>query len=153
MEPASGYSFGFRNNMEDVAASPKRRPDGLRLGLFLGLALLLGCTPPVLRQAAPAEIHQDRLAFLTDGHTTREEVLLRLGTPGAHFEGERILTYAYRRSTTGGWIREGRSWTVEQNLTRHENLAPVYRSYRVGNLILVFGADGRLARHSMVVQE
>ncbi len=139
--------------MEEVAASATRRPHGLRRDLFLSLALLLGCTPPVLRQAAPAEIHRDRLSFLTDGQTTREEVLLRLGTPGAHFEGERILTYAFRRSSTGGWLREGRSWTVEQNVARHENLVPVYRSYRVVNLVLVFGADGRLARHSMVVQE
>lgn len=152
MEPALRHSFG-RSSVEEVAASAKRRPDHLCRGLLLAIALLVGCTPPVLRQAAPAEIHQDRLAFLADGKTTREEVLLRLGTPGAHFEGERILTYAFRRSSTGGWLREGRSWTVEQTVARHENLVPVYRSYRVGNLVLVFGADGRLARHSLVVQE
>lgn len=119
----------------------------------MGLALLAGCTPPVLRQAAPQEIHLDRLAFLADGKTTREEVLLRLGTPSNHFEGERILTYAFSRSSTGGWVREGRSRAGSTTMARTDHFLSAYRSYRVCNLVLAFAGDGRLVRHSLVVPE
>lgn len=122
-------------------------------GLFLALAMLVGCTPPLLRQAHPAELQAEWLAFLVDGKTTREEVLLRLGTPSAHFEGERILTYAFSRSSTGGWVREGKSKAGGTTLVRDDSFAPAYRSYRVSNLVLAFAADGRLARHSLVVPE
>lgn len=121
-------------------------PRGLRFPLLLATALWLGCTPPLLRQAEPAEIHTDRLAFLTDGKTTREEVLLHLGTPSARFEGSRILTYAYVRTSSGAWMRAGRSLDGAEKRF-------VYRSHRSCNLVLVFGADGLLARHSLVVSE
>lgn len=113
---------------------------------LLGLALLAGCAPPQLRQAAPAELRQEWLAFLCDGKTTREEVLLRLGTPSAHLEGERILTYAYSRNGEGAWAPAGRIWGRAQKL-------PVYSDPRVSSLVLVFAADGRLVRHGLVVPE
>jgi hypothetical protein len=118
----------------------------LPLRCLLGLALLAGCTPPQLRPAEPAELQQEWLALLCDGKTTREEVLLRLGTPSAHIEGERILTYAFSRSTAGAWGPAGRRWGRAQKL-------PVYSDPRVSSLVLVFAADGRLVRHSLVVPE
>lgn len=117
------------------------------------MALLGGCTPPLLRQGTPAELQGAWLAFLVDGRTTREEVLLRLGTPNAHFEGERILTYAFSRTSENGWIRAGRSWPLGQSAARPGNPVPEYQSYRVSNLVLVFAADDRLSRHSLVVPE
>lgn len=118
----------------------------LPLGPCLGLALLVGCAPPQLRQAAPAEIQAEWLAFLSDGKTTREEVLLRLGTPSAQLEGERILTYAFARSAVGARNSVGRRWGQAQKM-------PVFTDPHIGSLVLVFAADGRLVRHSLVVSE
>ncbi len=132
---------------------PGQRPALWWCGLFLAVAMLAGCTPPLLRQAHPAELQAEWLAFLVDGKTTREEVLLRLGTPSAHFEGERIITYAFSRSSTGGWVREGRTRAGGTTMVRADSFVPAYRSYRVSNLVLAFAVDGRLARHSLVVQE
>ena len=130
-----------------LAFSPPDRPQPpRRRGLLLSLVLLAGCTPPLLRQARPAELRAEWLAFLVDGKTTREEVLLRLGTPSAHFEGERVLTYAFSRRPAGARTREGRSLDLEQRV-------PVFRVYRMENLVLVFAADGSLVRHSLVVSE
>jgi outer membrane protein assembly factor BamE (lipoprotein component of BamABCDE complex) len=113
--------------------------------LFLAMALLQGCTPPLLRQAEPAEIHTGTLAFLA-GETNREEVLLRLGTPSAHFEGARILSYAYVRTSGGAWVR------VDRYLDR-DGQKFEYLGKHICNLVLVFAADGRLVRHSLVVSE
>jgi len=123
------------------------RPHGHVHRLVLGLTFLLGCTPPQLRQAQPAEIHTDRLAFLADGKTTREEVLLALGTPNARLEAERVLTYACFRTTGGEWWMLGGRYPggVERRF--------VYKGRNICSLVLVFGADGRLARHSLVVSE
>jgi hypothetical protein len=118
----------------------------LPLAPLLGLALLAACTPPRLRQAAPAELQVEWLAFLSDGKTTREEVLLRLGTPNAHLEGERILTYAFSRNAAGAWGPVGRSWGRAQK-------EPVYSDQPIHSLVLVFATDGRLVRHSLVVSE
>ena len=116
----------------------------LPLGLLLGLALLGGCTPPQLRQAAPADLQVEWLAFLCDGKTTREEVLLRLGTPSANLEGERILTYAFSRNRMGAWGLAERRWGRAQQM-------PIYADSPVSSLVLVFAADGRLIRHSLVM--
>jgi hypothetical protein len=116
----------------------------LPLGPLLGLALLAGCTPPLLRQAEPAELQVAWLAFLSDGKTTREEVLLRLGTPSAQLEGERILTYAFSRNAAGAWRPATRSWGRAQE-------APIFTDDQISSLVLVFAADGRLVRHSLVV--
>jgi len=114
------------------------------LGPLLGLALLAGCTPPLLRQAELAEIQVEWLAFLNDGKTTREDVLLRLGTPSAQLEGERILTYAFSRDAGGAWGPVARRWGRAQK-------APIFSERHIGSLVLVFAADGRLVRHSLVV--
>lgn len=109
----------------------------------LGAALLAGgCVPPVLQVAGP-DASPGFLAFLQDGRTTREEALLRLGTPNARLEGERILTYAY--SARADWAREGR---VRGG--RGEGVPGYYRG-PVHSLVLVFGTDGVLVRHSLVV--
>jgi len=109
---------------------------------LLCTVLLVGCTPPTLQQAEPSFRHAGGLAFLEEGRTTREEVLWRLGTPNAHFEGERILTYAFSKLADGRWIRRGRQQTMAWG--------PAYQ-HPTESLVLVFGPDGRLLRHSLVV--
>ena len=107
--------------------------------------LLLACTPPVLQLGDPALLRIGSLAFLQDGRSTREEVLLNLGTPSAHFEGDRILTYALWKSSGGTWIRQGRGLG-----TNPVGSPPAY-TQPTDNLVLVFDANGVLTRHNLVV--
>lgn len=115
------------------------------LGLGFSLALLLGCRPPTLQQGEPSFLHTGSLAFLEDGRTTREAVLLRLGTPSAHFEGDRILTYGVWKSSAGGWIRRGRSPAPSRKGLHFGFQQPT------DDLVLVFDPTGVLMRHSLVV--
>lgn len=113
--------------------------------LAVTACLLLACRPPALQPAGPAEHLPEALAFLKDGATTREEVLLRLGTPNAVLEGGRILAYAFRRSRNGSFLRVAR---VPDGPGRPA-------SYRAAggtdSLVLVFSPQGSLLRHSLVV--
>ena len=60
---------------------------------FIFMALLnVGCATPRIKPIDKMDF-SDRLSFLINGVTTREEVLLKLGEPSGRFEGERILTY------------------------------------------------------------
>ena len=61
--------------------------------LLIIMALLtVGCATPRIKPINKMDF-SDRLPFLINGETTREEVLLKLGEPSGRFEGERILTY------------------------------------------------------------
>jgi outer membrane protein assembly factor BamE (lipoprotein component of BamABCDE complex) len=114
----------------------------LAFGSLLGLALLLGCVPPVV-PPEPQRLQQGLLAFLADGRTTREEVLLKLGTPLATFEGDRLWTYDFSWHPDGEWRRVG--VTVQ---------SPWHYGFRPGacSLVLVFNAQGVVVRHSLVVE-
>lgn len=115
------------------------------LGLCCALVLLLGCRPPILQQGESSFLHTGSLAFLEDGKTTREMVLLHLGTPSTHFEGDRILTYGVWKSSAGGWIRRGRSPAPSR-----KGLHPGFQQ-PTDDLVLVFDPTGVLVRHSLVV--
>ena len=41
----------------------------------------------------PPQTQPSLALFIEDGKTTRQQVLLKLGTPSAEFENQRILTY------------------------------------------------------------
>ncbi len=61
--------------------------------LFIGITVLVsGCATPRIKPIDKMDF-SNRLQFLVNGVTTREEVLLKLGEPSGQFEGERILTY------------------------------------------------------------
>lgn len=109
------------------------------------ILLSLACTPPVLQPGDPALLHTCSLAFLQNGKTTREEVLLNLGTPSAHFESDRILSYALWKTSGETWVRRGRSLG-----TNPAGSPPAY-TQPTDNLVLVFDARGVLMRHSLVV--
>ncbi|HJV89719.1 MAG TPA: hypothetical protein VJ623_05385 [Holophagaceae bacterium] len=109
--------------------------------LCLGLALLLGCDDPSFTLQKFQEFQQGVLGFLEEGRTTRQEVLLRLGTPASAFEGERILTYDFVRQADGGWHRVGATTSSEWRY-----------GYVPGacSLVLVFSPEGILLRRSLV---
>lgn len=118
-------------------------PRSTVLWLLLLVALVPGCKPaPQLMPARPEKLFQGLLAFLVDGKSRRDEVLLRLGPPMAQFEGERILTYAFREDERGEWQR-----VVRSTFSDGRHLYPPGTS----SLVLVFGPDGVLLRHSLVV--
>jgi hypothetical protein len=102
-------------------------PNLIRTQLAIVCLLLAACA------SAPVG-HKDLLDFLNDGVTRREEVQLKLGLPSAQYEGSRILAYRLSKDA-GGYI------LVE----RRDNWYGVQY-----DLMLEFGADGVLRRHSVV---
>jgi hypothetical protein len=97
--------------------------------LVIASAILTGCASQPLGRS-------DLLAFLADGATPREDVLLKLGEPSASYEGSRILAYRLKKDE-GGYI-----------LLAHGGPK---RWYGVGyNLMLAFDSAGILRRHTIV---
>ena len=114
----------------------------LRLIVSAAALSLAACRPaPELQPARQEVLHQGLLAFLADVKTTRQEALLQLGAPAAQFEGERILTYAFRADDKGEWRRVER----RSNREGRANYLP-----GTSSLVLVFGSDGVLIQHSLV---
>lgn len=105
--------------------------------LAFSALFLAGCVTP-----APLKGRADLLAFLADGRTPRQEVLLALGQPSGRFEGERILTYrlAYEPRNQGYWV-------VEREVQPTGWPTWYVAKY---SLVLVFDASGILQRHSLV---
>ena len=64
-----------------------------RFGIFWLIVLSAGC----VAQPTAQQWEQNALAFLVDGSTTREQILLKLGEPTGRFESDRILTYRIAR--------------------------------------------------------
>lgn len=103
----------------------------------------LACATPHLQVEDPASLMDGPLAFLADGTTTRADVILKLGEPSARFEEDRILTYALTAD------KEGR-WRVAPPPALPGTPFKDWPS-GTGSLVLVFGPDGVLQRHSFVV--
>lgn len=122
------------------------KPKALVLLVLILLATALAglaCATPHLQMEDPATLLDGPLAFIADGATTREEVILRLAEPSARFEADRILTYALTVDRDGKW-----------HLAPPPQTPPsAFREWPAGtgSLVLVFGPDGVLVRHSFVV--
>ena len=97
--------------------------------LFVAVMLLLGGCETVPRGRA------DLLGFITDGKTTRETVLLKLGDPIASYEAGRIVVYRLAKDD-GGYFRvdPGLWWPSG---ARHD-------------VVLVFDSGGVLQKHSLM---
>jgi len=108
--------------------------------LSFGLAFEIGCVDPSVRQEKARAFEAKLLEPIQDGRTTRQEVLLQLGTPSSTFEGGRILTYDFAVNLDGEWHRVGNSLVSEWAIPHP----------RTASLVLVFGPDGHLVRHSLV---
>ena len=123
------------------------------LNLIGGMALVLvctllatGCATPKVQPVDPQLVFKsDLLGFLHDSVTTREEVILKLGIPSAQVEGERILMYQLKADENGKWHLTAPRWNVNTGL----------RTWSEGtcSLVLVFGENGVLRKHSLVMAQ
>lgn len=114
--------------------------------IMLFVTTVLGCATPQIQTADPLLLlKSELLAFIADGSTTREEVLLRLGIPSSQFEGEKILLYQLRSGQDGKWH------LVAPEINAHTGL----RQWRegTGSLVLIFNAAGVLRKHSLVLSQ
>jgi hypothetical protein len=114
------------------ADAPGRRARPLPALAAIAVGILAACTTPPIPGARP-----DLLAFLTDGRTTRETVILTLGQPSGSFEQERILTY-----------RGGHDQNQGYYIVSPSQLMPWQNAHY--SLVLVFDGDGVLQKHKMV---
>lgn len=110
------------------------------------IVLVTGCATPHVEPADPQLLlRSELLAFIRDGVTTREEVVLKLGIPSAQFEGEKIMTYQLRADQAGKW----------HLVAPQVNATNGFREWPQGtcSLVLVFGGDGVLRKHSLVTAQ
>lgn len=96
---------------------------------LVAILLLAGC-------ATGAQLGDSTLLdFISDGQTTRTEVILSFGQPSATFEKERIHTYRIGGDSESGYfIRDTPGTWYETSFS----------------LVLVYRADGTLQSHSLV---
>lgn len=104
-------------------------------GVWLSAALLslwlAGCVTPI-----PGASHE-LFDFLRIGHTTREEVILKLGQPSGSYEQERILTYRIGEDATQGhYVISPRAMMAWQQVHY--------------SLVLVFDERGQLQKKNLV---
>lgn len=126
------------------------RMGNLNIGLFLVSVLLLaGCATVVV--PLDPQVVSERLPFIRDGKTSKQEVLSRLGEPYSRYEGEQILTYMMCEDIS----RDGGRFPGYTRITDKEGDAFPGRAgcspERTNNLILVFGPDDLVERHSVVL--
>jgi hypothetical protein len=122
----------------------------LKIGLFLVSVLLLASCATVVVPLEP-QLVTERLPFIRDGKTSKEEVLNRLGEPDSRYEGERILTYVMCEDISrDGALRLSHTRPTDKNGEAFPGTFPCSPE-RTNNLILVFGPDDLVARHSVVL--
>lgn len=102
--------------------------------LLITAIMIAGCATVVAPLEPP--LVSERLPFIYDGKTSKEEVLSRLGEPDSRYEGGRILTYKMCEDIS-----------LEGRLRFSNSCSPK----RTNTLILVFGPDDLIERHSLVL--
>jgi hypothetical protein len=126
------------------------RTVGVNIGLVLACSfLIVGCATVV----APLEpqLVSERLPFIQDGKTSKEEVLSRLGEPANRYEGGRILTYEMCPDFyLKGPLRLRDTRPTDKTGQALPGAARCSLD-RINNLILVFGPDDLVERHSVVL--
>ena len=134
------------------------RAVGVNIGLVLACTFLLtGCATVV----APLEpqLVSERLPFVHNGKTSKEEILRSLGEPDYRFEGGRILTYKMCHEPVPKWFPWGNFPLSPPNgepLLTHEKGEALPGAVgclpeRTNTLILVFGPNDLVERHSVVL--
>ena len=117
----------------------------MRLSLALiTIIFLCGCATPQVAPIRPEDVAAAPLiAFLQEGTTSRQDVLLELGTPAAQFEGERILTYQLRADSRN---------EISVFWPRRSEVHPILTDWQrdIFSLVLVFDEAGLLKTYSLV---
>ena len=106
-----------------------------RVCLIVTVLLVAGCAASTVAPQDP-QVVSETLPFIRDGKTPRKEVISRLGQPDYRHEGGRILAYKM-------WM-----CAVEVQMPLSEEIR--CRDPGTYNLILVFGPDNLVERHSLV---
>jgi len=144
-----GHSADLGNS--DLMCERKlMRTGDLNFGLYLVSALLLaGCATVVV--PLDPQLVSERFPFIREGKTSKQEVLSRLGEPYSRYEGEQILTYVMCEdiSRGGGRLPSYTRITDKEGEAFPGKAGCSYE--RTNNLILVFGPDDLVARHSVVL--
>jgi len=118
----------------------------LMLTVIFLVTIATGCATPKIQPADPQLFFKsDLLSFLQDEVTKRQEVVLKLGIPSAQIEGDRILMYQVMTDKDGRWHLVAPGWNATTGL----------RTWGKGimSLVLVFGEDGVLLKHSLVTAQ
>jgi hypothetical protein len=110
---------------------------GLLLKVYLIVTVLLvaGCAASTVTPADPQIVSQ-KLPFILDGKTPRKEILSNLGEPNYRHEGGRIFAY--------------KMWMCAMEEQRPMIAETRCRDQGTYNLILVFGPNNLVERHSLV---
>ena len=118
------------------------------LAALFSWAIISGCETPLpsINQGVNQPQYKTySLDFIKNGITTRETILNKLGRPSAQFEDGRIITYFLKADKNDQWRRVipktspktgYKLWTEE-----------------TASLVLVFGDDNVLVKHSLVVSK
>ena len=126
----------FKFNLVGLAP-PAERSAGLgrqTAWMFIAVVSLLvvsGCATPI------PGARTDLLAFLKEGRTTREEVILTLGQPSGTFEEDGILTYRVGFDASQGYFIISPKEVLPWQLVRY-------------SLVLVFNESGTLRTQRLV---
>lgn len=112
------------------------RPHFAVLTLWL-VVLLSGCSTNTVAIVEPANAGE-RLGFLRDGETTRQEVLDRMGAPYGVNEADRALTYRVFENDLGKFVVAAKALPT-----------PPY-SRAEYSVTLIFDEKDVLKRHSLV---
>lgn len=109
---------------------------GVRIASIIAL-VLMGCVTQSPKGQA------ELLHFLTDGQTTRQEVIVALGQPSARFEKEKVFTYRL------GCEPKTRGYYVVEREAPNEAGWSTWRQAQY-SLVVVFDDIGVLRKHSLV---
>jgi len=139
---AQSSAAGALRRPKLATALGTRNANILRAYAPLLAAVLLAFTLVGCATAPPLTGRHDLLDFLTDGKTTREDVVLQLGQPSGRFEHEHILTYRL-----GFEPKNKVYYVVEREAGPAGWPTWVFARY---SLVLVFAENGVLQKHSLV---
>jgi hypothetical protein len=101
--------------------------------VLLGVLVIVvqpGCLSVI--KPVDVELSNQQLPFVRDGTTTMDEVTARMGEPASIYENGRVFIYGLCKENEQ--LRSGNTCVGNHNY----------------NLVLVFGSDGILERHSLV---
>ena len=107
----------------------------LKVYLIVTALLVAGCAVSTVAPETQ-QVVNEALPFIRDGKTPRKEILSRLGEPDYRHEGGRILAY--------------KMWMCAMEEQRPLIAETRCREPGTYNLVLVFGPNNLVERHSMV---